>query len=210
MTGLIIGGLYNQANNASKEKDNVELSFAEWISSMYDPKLVQLIIGTSIILGILGAISFNLYLKEHDSKFKEAVTAGTSPGVMKQIMMWINNQAPNNKGVPEKPLTTAMIGVSMVFGIIFGFIDNAGLFFGMEALDPYVSKVSKDPKVAAGIGNTFSDVIGAFAGSFAGSIVTSMAKAQIGDCFEGPMWAEAVGIFFGCGLGIVIPKMITS
>ena len=204
---LMTGVSYYQANDSFKEKNGRELSVTEWVGSMYDPKLVQLIIGTLVIIGILGGVSFSLYTKEHAEKF-----AGSTTSNMQKMIWWINNQAPNATGDgPKTPLTMTMIGVSMVFGVIFGFIDNAGLFFGMDALDPHVKKVSKDSKVAAGIGNTFSDVVGAFAGSFAGSVVTSIFKEQIGgDCFEGPMWAEAVGIFVGCIIGIVIPKAITS
>lgn len=206
---VIAGYLYNEANNSFKQKNGRELSVTEWAGSMYDPKLIQLIIGTLIVVGVLGGISFNLYKKEHAKNF--ATVTGEATSTIQKMIWWVNNQAPNDTGDDVKtPLTMTMIGVSMVFGVIFGFIDNAGLFFGMDALDPYVKKVSKDPKVAAGIGNTFSDVIGAFAGSFAGSVVTSLFKTSIGECFEGPMWAEAVGIFIGCIIGIIIPKAITS
>ena len=145
--------------------------------------------------------SFNLFLKERNESFS-----------IENIKHWLNNTSDinDNGTVTISRLTSVKILAGMAFGVIFGFIDNAGLFFGMDALDPYVKKISKDPKVSAGIGNTFSDVIGAFAGSFAGSIVQKMLKSQLPDCFEGPLWAEAIGIFVGCILGIIIPKAVTS
>ncbi len=209
---LILIILYQQANNKYKQNNGRELSVTEWIGSMYDAKLVSLMIGTIIILGILGFISFGIYKKEHGAKLDSV------PSLFEKIKMWVNNQTPTgNGGETTYKLSPTMIMVSMAFGVIFGFIDNAGLFFGMDALDPYFKKVSKDPKVAAGLGNTFSDVIGAFAGSFAGSIVKKQFESvfvtgdgKAIDCFEGPMWAEAVGIFIGCIFGIILPKMITG
>ena len=204
---LVIAVLYQQANNKFKQTNGRELSVTEWIGSFYDAKLITLMVGTIIIIGALGFASFGIYTKEHGTKLDNV------PSLFEKIMMWVNNQTPTGVGGETTyKLSATMIMVSMAFGVIFGFIDNAGLFFGMDALDPYFKKVSKDPKVAAGLGNTFSDVIGAFAGSFAGSIVKKQFESVFNDieCFEGPMWAEAVGIFFGCGLGIIVPKMITG
>ena len=39
------------------------------------------------------------------------------------------------------PSKTVMVG--MVSGMVFGFIDNAGLFLGMDVLDPFFSKSAK-------------------------------------------------------------------
>ena len=196
---IILLGYVKDNNDAKKQGKS--LSFNDWVKSKVDRKLVNLIIGTTITLLVLGSASFHLFVKERNTEYS-----------LENIKHWLNNtsELQENGEVLITQLTLVKILASMAFGVIFGFIDNAGLFFGMDALDPYVKKISSDSKVSAGIGNTYSDVIGAFAGSFAGSIVQQMLKSQLPYCFEGPLWAEATGIFLGCILGIVIPKAIVG
>jgi hypothetical protein len=183
----------NNSNNLNNDKKK----------SKIDPKLVKLIIGTLVILLGLGYGSFIYFLKEREWDFS-----------IVNMKHWLNNTSIMEDGESSLiNLQMAPIMTGMAFGIIFGFIDNAGLFFGMDALDPYVKKISKDPKISAGIGNTFSDVIGAFAGTFAGSIVKQILNNKLKAEFpkgvpDGPMWAEAIGIFIGCVLGIIIPSAI--
>ena len=62
---------------------------------------------------------------------------------------------------------------------------------------------ASDANVVAGYGNTFSDFLGAFLGSFFGKMLEDSLGLS-----GGPMWAEALGIIFGCLLGIAVPKMI--
>lgn len=111
-------------------------------------------------------------------------------------------------GMP-KPIN---VFVGMASGLVFGFIDNAGLFFGMEYLDPFFStlKYGDEEQVVAGYGNTFSDGIGAFLGTFAGSIVKDLAVKHGGyiEAEDYPIWSEAVGIIIGCIFGVAIPRMI--
>ena len=198
---IIISVLYYNASKKYENEHGEKLSVGSWINKSIDPKIVKLIIGTIIILGVLGGISFHLFVQERQEEY-----------TLTNIKHWLNNTSTLNSdgSVNITQLTVIKILASMAFGIIFGFIDNAGLFFGMDALDPHVQKVSSDPKVSAGIGNTYSDVIGAFAGSFAGSIVQNRLKNQLPDCFEGPLWAEATGILLGCIIGIIIPKAIAG
>lgn len=133
--------------------------------------------------------------------------------------VWFNGNAPTAKAI--------LIG--MVSSIVFGFIDNAGLFFGMEALDPVFNKMlgikedgkdatiegfGKPPKgawgikdldirknMASGLGNTFSDGVGAFLATFIGRFIQNVSgvDAQV------PIWADFVGIVIGCLLGTWIP-----
>ena len=198
---IILGAMYYNAKKKHEHEHNEHLSIGQWINKSVDPKLVKLAIGTILVLGILGAISFNLFVKERKTEYS-----------LTNVKHWLNNTSELNPdgSVTLNQLTMVKILASMAFGVIFGFIDNAGLFFGMDALDPHVQKISTDPKVSAGIGNTYSDVIGAFAGSFAGSIVQQSLKNQLPDCFEGPLWAEATGILLGCIIGIIIPKAIAG
>jgi len=201
VTLIILGAIYYNAKQRHQNEHNQNLSISQWINKSVDPKLVKLGIGTILVLGILGAISFHLFVKERNTDY-----------TLSNIKHWLNNTSDLNSDgtVTLGQLTPTKILAGMAFGVIFGFIDNAGLFFGMDALDPHVKKISSDPKVSAGIGNTYSDVVGAFAGSFAGSIVQQQLKSQLPDCFEGPLWAEATGILLGCVIGIIIPKAITG
>ena len=94
------------------------------------------------------------------------------------------------------------IMVGMVSGMVFGFIDNAGLFFGMDKLDKFLPG-SSNSSVKAGFGNTFSDLIGAFLGTFAGLFIQNYSGIK-----DTPIWADAVGIVIGCIIGILIPYKV--
>ena len=94
------------------------------------------------------------------------------------------------------------IVVGMVSNLIFGFIDNGGLFFGLEALDPFLPG---GELIKAGLGNTFGDALGAFLGTFIGGSVSNF--TQIDDT---PLWANVIGVIIGCLLGVVVPAYITG
>lgn len=107
-------------------------------------------------------------------------------------------------GADMRYLTTASgiktVMVGMVGGIIFGFIDNAGLWFGMDALDPLFVKKGITGNAAAGYGNTFSDGLGAFLGTFIAIIVSEKSNISLEST---PIWANAVGVVVGCLIGIM-------
>lgn len=107
-------------------------------------------------------------------------------------------------------ITALSVIVGMVSGLVFGFIDNAGLFFGMDYLDPVFSKLPSgaEPLVNAGYGNTFSDMIGAFMGTFCGKIIEEIAKKSDPELNDYPIWTEAVGITIGCLIGVGVPRKI--
>jgi hypothetical protein len=90
--------------------------------------------------------------------------------------------------------------VGLVSGVVFGFIDNGGLYFGMDALDPILPG---DNLEKAGWGNTFSDGLGAFLATFIGKIVQNKSGVE-----DTPLWTDFVGIIIGCVFGIYIPKAI--
>jgi len=100
-------------------------------------------------------------------------------------------------------------GLSIVVGcfanIIFGFIDNAGLFFGANFLDEWFQMLpgADDANVFSGYGNTYSDLIGALMGTFCGLMIEDLTKVH-----STPIWGDAIGIIIGCLLGVAIPKMI--
>lgn len=90
--------------------------------------------------------------------------------------------------------------VGMASGLVFGFIDNAGLYLGMDALDPFFSN---DPLIRAGQGNTFSDLVGSFLATFIGVIIKN--KTKIDDY---PVWSESIGVVVGCLIGVYLPAAI--
>ncbi len=94
------------------------------------------------------------------------------------------------------------IGVGMVSGLIFGIIDNGGLFYGMDSLDPFLPK---NKLIAAGLGNTYSDALGGFLGAFSGVIVSNMTGI-----YDYPVWSSTLGIVVGCLIGLYIPALITG
>lgn len=102
-----------------------------------------------------------------------------------------------------KPFPSILAIITGMFAnIIFGIIDNGGLFFGMSALDPFLPE---GELTRAGLGNTFSDGLGAFLGTFSGVIIKSITKIE-----DTPLWSDAVGIIIGCLIGLYVPKYLTG
>jgi len=99
-----------------------------------------------------------------------------------------------------KTLNIKTILVGLVSGVIFGFIDNAGLYYGMDALDPLLPG---DDLERAGWGNTFSDFLGVFLGTFMSVFIRNITRIE-----ENPLFTDVIGIVIGCVLGIYIPKML--
>ena len=89
--------------------------------------------------------------------------------------------------------------------LVFGFMDNAGLFFGATYLDevfelfPY----SEDANVFAGNGNTYSDFLGASYGFIIADLTDK-------DSEVAPLWVHAIALVIGGLIGIVVPKMILA
>jgi len=148
---------------------------------MYSPEVQNLIklVGVSVVLiATAGYFSYKSYMERYpDSNINE----------------WFNG----------KTFSTNTILIGMVSGLIFGFIDNAGLWIGMEYLDPFTKQFGE--LTQAGIGNTFSDALGVTMGTFIGSIITNKTKVE-----QTPIWADAVGIIVGCLLGIFICRMFST
>ena len=86
-------------------------------------------------------------------------------------------------------------------GIIFGFIDNAGLIVGMDTLEEGLKRyVIDDNMVVACVGNMYSDVLGAYLGAYIGSIIMKKSKWDSG---RAPLSMQAMGIGIGCLIPIV-------
>jgi uncharacterized protein YacL len=103
-------------------------------------------------------------------------------------------------GFQGKVFNTKSILVGLVSGVIFGFIDNAGLYYGMDSLDPILPG---DNLEKAGWGNTFSDFLGVFLGTFISVYIKNVSGID-----NTPLFTDVIGILIGCVLGIYIPKML--
>ena len=100
-------------------------------------------------------------------------------------------------------MQSIMIGLSTF--LVFGFIDNAGLWIGMDTLEPYMTG---GPLTKAALGNTFSDGLGAFLGLFCGIIIKNTLDPL--DKSKPPIWAEAIGMILGCLIAIPIMSSLTG
>ena len=145
-------------------------------------KLSNLLWASILIVIIFGVVCY-MFLKNHYKKEENREYT------IKEFINGTND---------ELPLKNVLVG--MVFGIVFGFIDNAGMFFGMDALEPFLPT---EGFVAAGIGNTYSSILGAFLAAFLSNVI------KIGTGVEYvPVWSDAAGITVGAILGIYVPPII--
>ena len=146
--------------------------------------LIKFSIAVILFFGIISYILQNRKYKE-ENKDKKDVPKNLP------FIQFINGE----EKLP--PAKTILLG--MLFGIIFGFLDNLFLFIGIDSLEHLMPD---NDLIKAGLGNTFSDAIGAIVGTFIGSIgqiLISYDETVI------PLWANTVGIVIGCLLGLYIP-----
>jgi len=102
----------------------------------------------------------------------------------------------------EQRFTMKALILGMLSSVVFGFVDNSGLWFGMDALNPYLPQ---GELTKAGWGNGFSNVMGTLIGSLVSKIIFIIFRFE-----RGPLYAEVIGIVIGCLLGIYIPRAITG
>lgn len=150
---------------------------------------ILLLITISILLCIIAGIILN------NSEKKAAKREGRKPKSFNEIL-----------GLTPEIWTTkegwGKIGVGLITNFIFGLIDNAGLFFGMDALDPYFPAEKWGGKTQAGIGNTYSDALGSFLGTFIGGSMQNYTGIK-----DTPLIAESIGIILGCLVGVIVPRI---
>ncbi len=102
----------------------------------------------------------------------------------------------------EQPFTARGMLLSMCSGFVFGLVDNCTLFFGLDALDPFLPG---DELTRAGWANAFSGGVGAFASAFAASAIYLTTGFR-----GGPVYGDAIGVVAGCIAGIYIARKITG
>lgn len=91
------------------------------------------------------------------------------------------------------------------FMIVFGIIDNLGLFIGMDAIENYIINKGYTSLIAAGIGNAFSDFIGALVG---GIVATSLYKILDIKSEDVTITQQAIGVTIGCMIPVIIAMLL--
>ena len=148
-----------------------------------DLQIVFLIVITLIL--VIGSFLISFYVVNRDR-----VKKGNKKYTLGQFL---------NKN-QKLDFKTVLVGMS--FGIVFGFIDNAGLWFGLQSFQKYIpgGLLTK-----SGWGNTYSDGLGASLGTSVAVILRTLYPIK-----ESPIWVDTAGIIVGCILGIYIPRLLTG
>ena len=141
-------------------------------------RLLQIVIIVIIIL-ICGYLSFQS-VKERDNKIS-----------LKEFMI----------GKKDEMNLKIIVG-GIMFGLIFGFMDNYFLITGLDIFEKYLPQ---DNKLKAGWGNTFSDFLGSILGTFISIIFINIFEI---DQNKVPIWTNSIGMVIGCILGMYIPYYI--
>ena len=101
----------------------------------------------------------------------------------------------------------SIVGLFMALGvsaIVFGFLDNFGIWMGIDKLNDYLpgGELTK-----AALGNTYSDMLGAIVGTS----ISIMAQDGLNyDDDNEPIWLNTIGILLGCLLGLVAGRLVTG
>lgn len=148
-------------------------------------KLIYFFAIIVVILIITGAIAFKLAKDDICKKENRELT----------FSEWFNGYNFSHKSIL----------VGMGSGIAFGFIDNFGLFYGMNILEKYLAKLpgGNYTSILGAYGNTFSNTISTFLSTFVGNII--MMKSGI---TATPIWSNAIGVIIGCLIGISLPTLV--
>ncbi len=100
-------------------------------------------------------------------------------------------------------ITPKGIFVSLIFGTVFGFLDN---FFMWMGLDKMMKFIPGGILTKGAWGNTYSDFIGATIGASIASIASNLLDIDSSP----PIWANALGITMGCIIGMYVGGIVTG
>ena len=156
------------------------------ISTIEKKRLQKLMIISYILIVILGTITYKYKNEKYKKKNHRDLT----------FFEFIN-------GGPIDSTFLKRVLKGLGVGIVFGIIDNGGLWFGMDALDPILPKGTL---TRAGFGNVFSDTLSAFLSTFAGAIIAH--HFPVGG--ETPIWTDAIGTFVGTLIGLFGSRTLTG
>jgi len=123
------------------------------------------------------------------------------------IVWYVRNQNEEeyvslHKIINRDNLTLRAILIGSIFGFVFGFIDNLFLVIGLNNLEHLFPG---DLLTKSGLGNTYSDVVASFIGTFIAYFMTIYTNSQED---EFPLWANSLGMFVGCLVGLYAGKGI--
>ena len=105
--------------------------------------------------------------------------------------------------INQGKLTIKGVLVSLLFGIVFGFLDNLFLWIGIDNMMDFIPGGTL---TKGAWGNTYSDFIGATVGASVASIAKSLMDVDV----EPPIWINAVAMPIGCILGMFVGRSITG
>ena len=148
-------------------------------------EIVMFIAFNVSLLLIVSVITYYLYNYVLSRKNKDSVT-------FKQYI--------NRGEVPS--LSTIFIG--LIFGIVFGAIDNFGLWMGLDYIQKYIPG---GVLTKSAVGNIYSNLMGVTIGTFISIIAKEFVDYNEDDQ---PLWVNSTGILIGCTLGMVIGYLITG
>ena len=93
--------------------------------------------------------------------------------------------------------------VSLIFGMVFGFMDNFFLWMG---IDKMMAFIPGHTLTKGAWGNTYSDFIGATVGAAVASIGQDLLNSDPSP----PIWINAIAMPLGCILGMYAGKLLTG
>jgi len=147
--------------------------------------VINFIIINLVIFGISLFVSYKYHNRTLKKKYKPQVS----------FIQFINNgELPSFKNI--------LIG--LIFGIVFGFLDNFGIWMGIDKLHNIFpgGELTK-----AALGNTYSDMLGAIVGTS----ISIMAQDGLNyDDDDQPIWVNTLGILLGCFLGLLAGRLVTG
>ena len=124
---------------------------------------------------------------------------------IKQYTLRQNNKEPIRflDWINQGKITLKGLIVSLLFGIVFGFLDNLFLWIGIDRMTSFIPGGTL---TKGAWGNTYSDFIGATVGASIASIGESLLNVQDNP----PIWINAVAMPLGCILGMMVGQSITG
>lgn len=163
---------------------HVSIRLITSISTRERDKLLKLFIFSYSLILITGTIAYKI--ETQHNKEKKNMT----------LFEFINN------GKIDKSFVFRIL-IGFISGIVFGIIDNVGLWYGMDMLDPILPK---GILTKAGLSNAFSDTLGAVLAAFVGNIIQNLSSVTS----KTPLWANALGTFCGCITGVYLSRSVTG
>ena len=157
------------------------------VTSTEQSSLMKLFIVSFLLIIIFGTITYHM----DNKKYKDRT------GMQLGFMDWINNNMTTTYAISKRVL----VGVGA--GMVFGIINNLGLWFGTDALNPITPKGTL---MKAGYGNIYANTLSAFLATFSGNIIEHV--IHVGPTI--PIWSNALGTGFGCWIGLYLAKFITG